>query len=105
MQTGAVCSRVRKELGLNANIPAAWLFTGQTVRALANRISREVLAPNAIRIVPLVPTVSKAQAALADASDAPVVLSFQQVSVHGDHAAAAGIADLLVNDHLVSDIF
>ena len=79
LQTGAVCSCVRKALGLKANIPAAWLFTGQTVRALASRISHEVLAPNASCSLALLPAASKAQAALADANNVPMVLSFQQV--------------------------
>lgn len=70
---------MRKALGLKANIPAAWLFTGQTVQALASRISDEVLTPDTSCSLALLPTASKAQAALADAIDAPMVLSFQQV--------------------------
>ena len=94
LQTGAVCSCVRKALGLTANIPAAWLFTGQTVRALASRISREVLAPNASCNLALLPTASKAQAVAADAIDAPMVLSFQQVS-YLCMAVAAQVRDSL----------
>lgn len=75
LMTGAVCSHVRNALGVEANIPAAWLFTHQTVRSLADKISSDVLAPGAAQLAPLVPTVS-----LKADSNAMVPLTFQQVS-------------------------
>jgi hypothetical protein len=74
-----VCSHVRSALGIEANIPAGWLFTHQTIRSLADKIARDVLAPGAVGQAPLLPTVSQTLAHPADGMTTPTPLSFQQV--------------------------
>jgi hypothetical protein len=81
LQTGSVCSRVRSALGVDANIPAAWLFVHQTIRSLAAKISQDVLAPGAVHVAPLLPTVTKLLADPAEGIQTPTMLSFQQVTV------------------------
>ena len=81
LQTGSVCSRVRSALGLHANIPAAWLFVHQTIRSLAAKIAQDVLAPGAVHVAPLLPTVSKLLADPAEGTQTPTQLSFQQVPI------------------------
>ena len=83
LQTGSVCSRVRSALGLDANIPAAWLFVHQTIRSLAAKISLDVLAPGAVHVAPLLPTISKQLADPAEGIYTPTRLSFQQVCMNG----------------------
>jgi hypothetical protein len=82
LQTGSVCSRVRSALGLDANIPAAWLFMHQTIRAFAAKIAQDVLAPGAVHVAPLLPTVSRQLADPAEGIHTPTQLSFQQVTLH-----------------------
>ena len=72
---------MRAALGLDANIPAAWLFMHQTIRSLAAKISQDVLAPGAVHVAPLLPTVSKLLADPAEGIQTPTQLSFQQVTI------------------------
>lgn len=81
LQTGAVCSHARSALGIEANIPAGWLFTHQTIRSLAGKIARDVLEPGAVRQAPLLPTVSQLLAHPAAELTTPMPLSFQQVHI------------------------
>jgi Phosphopantetheine attachment site len=76
LSTGAVCSRVCRELALEQDVPAAWLFTHQTIRALADKISEEILQSSAAARTPLLPTISSGVAEGADVKPAP--LSYQQ---------------------------
>jgi AMP-binding enzyme/AMP-binding enzyme C-terminal domain len=77
LQTAAVASKVRSALGLEANIPSAWLFVHQTVRSLANRLSEDLLAAHDAPSAALLPTVSTLLAR--SGTSAPCQLSFQQV--------------------------
>jgi hypothetical protein len=79
LQTGAVCSYVRSALGIQATIPAGWLFTHQTIRSLASKIADDVLAPGAVGQAPLLPAISQSLAHPANGSVTPAPLSFQQV--------------------------
>ena len=81
LQTGSVCSRVRSALGLHANIPAAWLFVHQTIRTLAAKIAQDIMAPGAVHVAPLLPTVSKLLAHPAEGIQTPTQLSFQQARI------------------------
>ena len=76
LSTGAVCSRVCQELALEQDVPAAWLFSYQTIRALADKISEEILHPSASARMPLLPAISAAVAQGAGTKPAP--LSYQQ---------------------------
>lgn len=76
LQAGAVASKVRKALGLKQDVPAAWVYSYQTIRLLANQISRHALDAAAPQRPPLLPTVS--EAAAAGDADVRAQLSFQQ---------------------------
>ena len=51
LQAGQVTARIRSGLGVSADIPAAWVFSHQTIRLLADKVKRDVMAaaedPNA----------------------------------------------------------
>ncbi len=74
-----MCARVRSALALEQDIPAAWLFTHQTIRLLADKISRDVLSDGGPKLAPLLPAVSSKLAAAGGGLDEPTALSFQQV--------------------------
>ena len=76
LSTGAVSSHVCRELALDQSFPAAWLFTHQTIRALADKVSEEMLHPGASARTPLLPVISGAAAAEGGVALAP--LSYQQ---------------------------
>lgn len=77
LSTGAVCSRICQELALEQDVPAAWLFTHQTIRALADKVSQEILHPSSSARTPLLPIISGAVAE--DGGVKPAPLSYQQV--------------------------
>jgi hypothetical protein len=74
LQAGAVASRLRKSLALQQDVPAAWVYTYQTIRLLANQIARHAHS-SAVQRLPLLPSISKEAAT---GSNMHARLSFQQ---------------------------
>ena len=79
LQAGAVTSRVRGAMDLDQDVPAAWVFSYQTIKLLADKIARHALAPDAPRLAPLRSEISRQLASPAGSLNAQIPLSFQQV--------------------------
>lgn len=73
-----MASRVRAALGITQDMPAAWVFSHQTIRLLADQVSRRLLAEESEQQAQLLPSVSGQLPAPGAALDLPTELSFQQ---------------------------
>ena len=78
LRAGAVASRVRKALALEQDVPAAWLFVHQTIRQLAEQISRSMVAAGPL-LTPLRPSASTRLLDPSTGLDTAAEISFQQV--------------------------
>ena len=66
-------------------MPAAWVFSHQTIRLLAQQITQQAISTDAVQRTRLLPTVSSQLADRSATMDTASDISFQQARVHGSN--------------------